>query len=461
MRNVPAVGNQAPPNSLEAETAVLGAMMLRKEYIEKAMELLSVDDFYSEKNRVVFKAITELYDRDIPTDIVMLSDHLLKAGKLDLVGGRGYLAKINMEVATGINVEKYALIVTENSLRRIAIQDCGVVINYMQDVGRSPFDTLGILKSTIDRLEEKVSISEIKNEAELIKQAANDIREQNSGLQKKLDFSIYDLNKYVSFRKKDMLIIGGRPSMGKTAFALTEAEYWASLGFKVLIVSIEMSALSLATRRMSIHSGFDFKTLDRGGYELDRAEEMTLKAVKGNLFIDDRADITVYNAKARVMQAVRKYGIEIVIWDYVQLMKGQGGDRIQELSELSRTLKRIGKDLNLWNVVLAQLNRDSTKSAKPELLEPKLSELQGTGSLEQDADIAIFTHRLAVYNPDYVFPTFKNENRVPAKNVGELLIRKQRNGKIGKVQCSYDGERMQWKDYKTLKEAQLEYEGAF
>lgn len=444
------MSNKELPSSTESEIAVLGAMMLRKEYIEKAIGLLSIEDFYLPRHQMVFKAISEMYTKDIPVDIITISDYLLKEGQLDLIGGRRYLAKINKEVGTGANIEKYGLIVLEQSLRRITIKGCGLVITHMENLQRDPLETLGLFKSVIDKIESKVNVEEVKSEIELVNQAIKEIREEADGTVKKLNFSIYDLNKNVSFRKKDMLIIGGRPSMGKTAFALTEAEYWASLGFKVLIVSIEMSAISLAIRRLSMHSGHEFSTLVKGGKELDDAETILKSKLKGNLFIDDRGDINVFNAKARIMQAVRKYGIEIVIWDYVQLMKGEGNNREEELTGLSGTIKRIGKDLDLYNVVLAQLNRDSTKATKVELLEPKLSELKGSGSLEQDADTVIFTHRLHFYKNDYLYPEIKNDKKVPSENVGELIIRKQRNGKVGKVFAKFDGSRMLWSDYQSI-----------
>lgn len=258
------MSNKELPSSTESEIAVLGAMMLRKEYIEKAIGLLSIEDFYLPRHQMVFKAISEMYTKDIPVDIITISDYLLKEGQLDLIGGRRYLAKINKEVGTGANIEKYGLIVLEQSLRRITIKGCGLVITHMENLQRDPLETLGLFKSVIDKIESKVNVEEVKSEIELVNQAIKEIREEADGTAKKLNFSIYDLNKNVSFRKKDMLIIGGRPSMGKTAFALGEAEYWASLGFKVLIVSIEMSAISLAIRRLSMHSGHEFSTLVKG-----------------------------------------------------------------------------------------------------------------------------------------------------------------------------------------------------
>lgn len=454
---------EAPePNSQESEIAVLGAMMLNKRAIEKAIELLETIDFYNLRHQLIFKAICELYDLDSPIDIITLSDNLTKSGNLDIIGGRGYLAKVNKEVQTSANIEQYALIVLEKSIRRIVIDVCGVAINHMRNDEKNPFEILGLLNSLNEKIENKVSANEIKNEADLIKTAVNDIREQNSGIQKKLDFSIYNLNKIVTFLKKDMLLIPGRPSMGKTAFALTEAEYWASKGFKVLIMSMEMGAVALAMRRLSIHSGYDFKTLDKAGFELDEAESKTLKAVKGNLFIDDRSDITIYNAKARVSQAVRKYGIEIVIWDYGQLISGDKKDtKAVEMTGVSNILKRIGKELDLWNVVLLQFNRESAKGTKPIHVEPKLDQIRDSGTFEQDADIVIAPHRLAMYSQfkDMEYPNIYGESKVSVKNIGELIVLKQRNGKLAKVYCTYEGERMKWSDYKTIYE--LQEEGKF
>lgn len=440
------VGNLIPPNSMEAEVAVLGAMILSEKAIWKATEILETSDFYSQSNSLVFDTINELHNQGIMIDVMTISDGLQKKGHLDTVGGRGYIAKLMKEVATSANVENYCLMLLEFSLRRLLIQSAGISVLDSYETDKSVFTTIDNLKIKIEELENRINSSDFEdNETELIYNTVDFTQKIISGEIKKLDSPFYDVNKLMNFYEGEMLVIGGRPSMGKTAIALTLTHHWAR-DFKVAFISAEMTAQALTKRRLSYYSGYTFKELDTDPIKLTKAKELLLANSNGNLIIDDRANFTYFNLRARIKQLVMKYGARVIFIDYLQLIKGKGENKRAEVGSLSNLLKNVAKELKIRIVVLAQLNRESAKGTKPEHFYPRPDQLKEAGEIEQDADHIWLIHRPEVYSSSEIVI---DGTKYSPTNIALIIYCKQRNGATGVIPTTYIKEKMQFTNYIT------------
>lgn len=433
---------KTPPQDLEAERSVLGAMMLERSAVTDCVELLKADDFYRPAHGMVYDAIIDLFDRNEPVDEVTLASHLRNTGKLDPVGGMSYLASLTESVPTAANVLHYARIVRDVALTRTLINAATGIVTAGYEGGTDVNSLLDQAERTVFEItsaRDQRSYTEMKD---AVKEAFKNIeklyerRDPITGVA--TEFSKLD-TMLSGLQPADLIIVAGRPSMGKTAFALNMAQNAAlRSGVPVLVFSLEMSTPQLVMRMLCSEARIDAHKL-RAGF-LSKNDWPKLARAAGDLaeapiFIDDTGSIPVLEmrAKARRLKAERDLGLIVV--DYLQLMRGRSNNnegREKEISEISRGLKALAKELNVPVVALSQLNRSLEQRQDKR---PMLSDLRESGAIEQDADVIMFVYRDEYYNPES-----------PDKGIAEIIIGKQRNGPVGTVRLKFFNENVRFDD---------------
>ena len=426
--------HKLPPQNLEAEQSVLGGILLDNQSLNSVLEILGIEDFYSEGHRKIFASIVELYDKNEPSDIITLSNILKSKNQIDQAGGLSYLSSLADNVPSAANILHYAKIVKEKSILRRLIGTATEILNKSYSAGSDIDSVLDEAEHAIFEISEnkiRPSFSSFKN---LIKDSIKTIeklferKELVTGVP--TGFEKID-DKTSGFQKSDLIIIAGRPSMGKTAFALNIAQYAAlEAGIPVAVFSLEMSKEQLALRMLSSEARVDSQRIRRGF--LGDADWLKLTNAAGKLFeapifIDDTPAITVLEMKAKARRLKAEVDLGLIILDYLQLMRSGGykESREQEISEISRSLKTLAKELNVPVIALSQLNRQvENRSDK----RPQMADLRDSGAIEQDADLIAFIYRDEVYN--------KSEEN-PEKGFAEIIIGKQRNGPTGMVKLMF------------------------
>lgn len=424
-----------PPQSLEAEQAVLGALLVNPEAISKVVDILQPDYFYRRAHQIIFAAMLDLFEKNEPIDIVTVSQFLKDEGSLDGVGGRQYLMDLALTVATTANVEYYAKSVSEKSLLRNLIKAGTEIVQtcYEDADADSAIDKAERLIFGIAQrrdLNQLIPVRDIIDESFARIEKRYENRDSLSGIAT----GFYDLDTMTSgFQKSDLVIVAARPSMGKTALVLNVAQHVAvEHNVPVAIFSLEMSKDQLVQRMLCSEARIDANKM-RTGF-LQSSDWVNLSNAMGRLgeapiYIDDSAVITVLDirAKCRRLKAETK-GLGLVIIDYIQLMQGRKGgsdNRQQEVSEISRGLKTLARELDAPVMALSQLSRavESRQNKRP-----MLSDLRESGSIEQDADLVMFIYRDEYYNPE-----------TDKRGEAEIIIAKQRNGPVGTVELLYQG----------------------
>jgi replicative DNA helicase len=422
-----------PPQNLEAEQCVLGAILLDKAAMAKAEELIAEEAFYRTAHQKIYRAMLELSERGEEIDLITLSEHLKMKGELESIGGSAYLAELVQIVPTAANVKYHCKIVQEKALARGLIGAATEVIARGYD-GMTPVDKLlDYAEESVFRLSEGKlgrSFSEIKH---VIKESL-DLVEQLSKRKEKITgvpTGFYDLDELLAgLQPSDLVVIAGRPSMGKTSLALGMAQHAAVHHGKVIgIFSLEMSKAQLVLRMLSSEAHVDSHTLRTGRLQKEdwwRLAEATGRLEQAAIFIDDTGALTVQQmrGKARRLKMENKNKLDLLIVDYLQLMQGREAEsRQQEISDISRSLKALAKELNVPVVALSQLSR-AVESRKPPI--PMLADLRESGAIEQDADVVIFIYREDVY-----------DQASEKKGIADILVRKHRNGPIGDVKLFF------------------------
>ncbi len=430
---------RVPPQSIEAEQSVLGAMLLDKEAISKVTEILNAEDFYREAHRVIYNAMLELYNKNEAVDMITITDILRRDNKLDDVGGIAYITSLANAVPTAANVKYHANIVEEKSVLRQMVR----VSTEIAAMGYEANEEVNVL---IDKAESRIlEISNRKKKSDftaisdVLMDSVQDIEKMlnNKGGLTGLPTGFTDLDKLTSgLHPSDFIILAARPSMGKTAFALNLVQNVALRAHKkmeddtprsVAFFSLEMSKEQLVNRMLCAEAKIDSQRLrvgemaDSDWTELWNACDVLSKA---KIFIDDTPGITAMDMRSRARRLKVEHGLDLIVIDYLQLMQGSGksknGDnRQQEVSEISRSLKALARELNVPVIALSQLSRSVEAR---QVKRPMLSDLRESGSLEQDADIVAFLYREDYYNPESENP-----------NVTELIIAKHRNGPVDTV----------------------------
>ena len=428
-----------PPQAVEVEQAVIGAMMLEQRAIVRAVEILDESCFYHAPHSRIFAAMTELFERGIAVDQLTLTEELKRRGQLDDVGGVVYLAKLGSEVATTANIDFHAQIVLEKALGRKLIETSSEVIERAYAADED-------VQTLIDSAEQKLfSLSEnqIGEGFERLKEVMGETVDHldrihaGAGTVLGVDTGFPELNDQMSgFQKGDLVILAARPSVGKTALALTLARNAAvNVEAGVAVFSLEMSKIQLVQRLLSIETKVDLHKLRTGRLSDEDWMHLTHninRLAEAPIYIDDTPGISVLEARAKARRLMREYGIGMVIIDYLQLMSGhiRTQSREQEISQISRGLKAMAKELDVPVLALSQLSRavESRTDRRPQL-----SDLRESGSLEQDADVVMFIFRPEMYE-------LKSPDGESLEGIAEIIIGKQRNGPVGSVNLAWNKE---------------------
>ncbi|MEK9151664.1 MAG: replicative DNA helicase [Patescibacteria group bacterium] len=430
---------RVPPHNLEAETSVLGSLMLDKDAIIKIADLLKVGDFYKDDHNLIYETMLALYQDHEPIDVLSLSNKLEERGKLEQVGGSNYLASLVNSVPSATNVAHYAKVVQKKVLLRR-------LISAASDIVEMGYDESEDVQKLLDEAEQKVfAVSQkyikqdfvpIKSILELAFNRIDELHKSDHtfrGVQ--THFPDLD-NLLAGLQKSDLLIIAARPSIGKTTLALDIArQVGIHSKVPVGIFSLEMGSDQLVDRMIAAQAGVDLWKLRTGklssegpNNDFERISDAMGVLSEAPIFIDDSGSLNILEMRtmARRLQAEHKLGLIIV--DYLQLMEGRsmkGSDnRVQEISEISRGLKQLARELNIPVIALSQLSR-AVESRQDQV--PKLSDLRESGSIEQDADVVMFLYREDRVKPD-----------TPNKNIADVFIAKHRNGPVGKIQLYFD-----------------------
>ncbi|MFH2013320.1 MAG: replicative DNA helicase [Pseudomonadota bacterium] len=425
---------KVPPQNIEAEQSILGGILLDNEVFHQVLEVLNEDDFYHASHRKVFLSMIELYENNEPVDLITLTNTLKNKSQLDEIGGVSYLTSLVDSIPTTANISYYTKIIKEKSILR-------KLINKTTEIASMSYENTDDVDDLLDQAERAIfEISENK-----VKPSFYSIREMIKDSFKSIE-SLYEkkelitgiptgfegIDKFTSgFQLSDLIIIAGRPSMGKTSFALNIAQHAAiESNIPVGIFSLEMSKEQLSLRMLCSEAKVDAQRL-RSGF-LNESDWPKLTRAAGSLseapiFVDDTPALSVLEVRAKARRLKSEKGLGLIIVDYLQLMRGRVNveRREQEISEISRSLKSLAKELNLPVVALSQLNR---KVEDRHDRRPQLADLRESGAIEQDADVIIFIYRDEIYNKSE-----DNEN----KGTAEIIIGKQRNGPIGMTKLAF------------------------
>ncbi|WP_233901063.1 replicative DNA helicase [Tenacibaculum piscium] len=430
-----------PPQALELEEAVLGAMMIDKKGIDEVIDILSPDSFYDKRHQQVYQAIYTLFQNSEPIDLLSVSTQLKKDGKLDLAGGDFFLIGLTQKVASSAHIEFHSRIILEKYIQRKLITISSEII---ENAYNETVDVFDLLDEAEGKLFE-VTQGNLKKGAEkadsLVQQSINRIQEISgkegmSGLQT----GFTKLDALTSgWQPSDLIIIAARPGMGKTAFVISMAKNMAiDFGHGVAIFSLEMSSVQLITRMISSETGLTSEKLRKGNLEPHEWEQLNVKVKKlsdAPIFIDDTPALSIFDLRAKARRLVSQHNVKIIVIDYLQLMTagGSGGNREQEISTISRNLKALAKELSIPVIALSQLSRAvETRGGSKR---PLLSDLRESGAIEQDADIVSF-----IFRPEYYGMTeWDDDDHSPCEGQGEFIVAKHRNGGMDNIRLKFTG----------------------
>jgi replicative DNA helicase len=434
MKDIDSSLYKIPPQNTEAEQSILGGILLDNNALNAVLEILEVKDFYNEAHRRIFSAILELSDRNEPSDLITLSNALKEKKHLDSVGGASYLATLVDSVPSAANVAHYAKIVKEKSILRRLIGTATEILDKSYHAGSEVDRILDEAEHAIFEISENKIRPAFFPLKEILKDSFRTIERlyEKKELVTGVPTGFDKLDELTSgLQNSELIIVAGRPSMGKTALALNIAQH-ASIeaGIPVAIFSLEMAKEQLALRMLASEARVDSQRIRKGF--LGETDWPRLTTAAGRLsdapiFIDDTPAISVLEMKAKSRRLKAEMGLGLVILDYLQLMKGGGyaDTREQEISEISRSLKALSKELSVPVMALSQLNRKVEDRTNKR---PQMADLRESGAIEQDADVIFFLYRDDVYN--------RSEDN-PEKGTAEVIIGKQRNGPVGTVKLTF------------------------
>ena len=434
-----------PPQAIELEQAVLGALMIDNDALSNSIELLKPESFYQTEHQKVFSAIEDLFNNTQPVDILTVTNLLKQKGDLKDVGGAAFVSKLTERVASAANIETHARIIAQKFIQRELIRISSSTIKDAYDDTTDVFDLLNAAEQGLFEISEGNIRKNYDKMSTLIRQALEQIEEiknKEDGLSG-IPSGFSDLDRVTSgWQKSDLVILAARPGMGKTAFVLSMARNTAvQFNKPVAVFSLEMSSVQLVNRLISSESGIPAEKLRKGNledHEWIQLNQQITSLSEAPLFIDDTPALTVFELRAKCRRLVRNNGVEMVIIDYLQLMhagnSNKSGNREQEISTISRSLKSIAKELNIPIIALSQLSRAvETRGGDKR---PMLSDLRESGAIEQDADIVCF-----IYRPDYYgfteWPDTSPGQDPDCQGQGEIIIAKHRNGSLENIRLRF------------------------
>lgn len=439
--------DRLPPHNLEAEQSVLGSLLIDRDAIIKVASLIKPDDFFHGANGTIYAAILELYNRREPTDFLTLSDELARKERLDQVGGIAYLSSLLNAVPTAVHVEYYGKIVERTSTLRRLIDAGAQIVGIGYRDGIDTDEALDLAQRAVLDITQGRTNRDFQSIAEVLERFFDriDYLQQHRGESVGVPTGFTDLDQLTGgLQKSDLIIIGARPSVGKTAFSLGLA-YGAAVthGKTVGLFALEMAAEQLVQRLLSTETGVDAHRLRLGQIddnEWDRVSRAFGRLAEAKIFIDDSAALNVMEVRTKARRLQAEHGLDLLIIDYLQLLSARRSEnRVQEISEISRGLKGLARELNIPVVALSQLSRGIETRADHR---PMLSDLRESGSIEQDADIVMFLYRDEVYDP--------NSER---KGIAEIIVAKHRNGPVGTVNLRFFTQTGRFADLELYRES--------
>lgn len=457
---------RVPPQALDLEEAVLGAMMLEQNALTNIIEILKPEVFYKESHQKIFKAIHSLFAESQPVDILTVTQKLQQQGDLEVVGGAYYISMLTNRVASAANVDFHARIVVQKFLQRELIRISDAIIKESYEDSGDVFDILDKAEKELFAISENNLRRNYSDMPSLVKEAIKQIENSKnqdghiSGVPS--GFSAIDLIT-AGWQRSDLIILAARPGMGKTAFVLSMARNIA-VEFKrpVGIFSLEMAGVQLVTRLIASESELAAEKLKRGDledYEWEQLNARLANLTDAPLFIDDTPALSIFELRAKCRRLKAQHDIQMVIIDYLQLMSGggdKGGNREQEISNISRSLKSLAKELNIPIIALSQLSRAvETRGGSKK---PLLSDLRESGAIEQDADMVCFIYRAEYYK------IMEDEQGNSTEGMAEFIIAKHRNGALDEIPLRFIPRFAKFMDYETVsfpEDNQLKPSGAF
>lgn len=435
------VAGKVPPQNLDAEMSLLGAVLIDDEVIADASELVSAKDFYDKRHAIIYGGMMRLYERHKPIDLLTLTDELKKKDELETVGGSAYLTELTNYVPTAANATSYAEIVGQKAIRRRLIK-AGTEIGEMGfDEESSTQDLLGQAEAELFSVSDQSLKQDLVSIESILTESFDRIEElhRNKGQLRGIRTGYRDLdNMTAGLQRSDLIILAARPAMGKTTLVTNLAYNVATIAKQpVLFFSLEMSKEQLIDRMLADASGVDSWNIRTGNLsdeDFSKISEAMGEMAEAPIYIDDTPGLSVLEMRTKARRAAHDQPLGLIIVDYLQLLQASGnhnGNRVQEVSEISRGLKLIARELNVPLIALSQLSRTVEQRTPPI---PQLSDLRESGSIEQDADIVSFIYRPGYYEPD----------NPDVANITDLIIAKHRNGPVGKVQLYFHPERLRF-----------------
>ena len=434
---------KVPPQAIELEEAVLGALMLEKDALTAVIDILKVESFYKEAHKVIFQAILDLFTESLPIDLLTVTTQLRKNGALEVAGGAFYITELTSKVASAANIEYHARIITEQSIKRELIRISSTIQKDAFEDTTDVFELLDAMEQSLFEISEKNIRKNYATMSSIMRDAISELeirKNQKDGLTG-VPSGFTALDRVTSgWQKSDLVIIAARPAMGKTAFVLSVLRNAAvDHNRPVAIFSLEMSSVQLVNRLISSEAELDSDKIKKGtlaDHEWAQLVHKTAKLSKAPLFVDDTPALSILELRAKCRKLKAQHDIQMVVVDYLQLMSGDskggfGGNREQEIASISRALKKIAKELSIPVIALSQLSRAvETRGGDKR---PQLSDLRESGAIEQDADMVMF-----LYRPEYYGIT-EDEGGASTAGVGEVIIAKNRNGSLENIKLRFIG----------------------
>lgn len=436
------VAGKIPPQNIDAEKSLLGAILIDEEVLADVAEITKVIDLYDKRHSIIYDGMIRLYERHSPVDLLTLTDELKKRGDLDTVGGSSYLSELTNYVPTAAHAKSYADIVSQAAVRRRLIRAGGEISDLAFNEELSVPQLLGQSEAELFNVSDQSLKQDLTSIEEILDESFERLDElyKNKGSLRGIKTGYRDLdNMTAGLQRSDLIILAARPAMGKTTLVTNLAYNVATIEKKsVLFFSLEMSKEQLVDRMLADAAGVDSWNIRTGNLSDDdfaKLSEAMGEMAEAPIYIDDTPGVSVLEMRTKARRAAHENELGLIIIDYLQLMQGSGssqaqGNRVQEVSEISRGLKLLARELNVPVIALSQLSR-SVESRQPQI--PQLADLRESGSIEQDADIVMFIYREAYYNPE-----------TERENVTDLILAKHRHGPTGTVELYFHPERLRF-----------------